>query len=700
MTATTTTQPARRLRALGAALLATVLMTSTLLSSSAAASTPTPEPTPAPAIPIGTTAFTLSPVGNGIVTPGEGLTVTVTLQNATTRPTPDHTVSLSVGTEEIADRRTLAAWLEGDTSVATTSEVATATLSSVDPDSEASKGILVPAEDPALADMTAGVYPLVASYEDESSTVTSTSVMIIPDDTADAASVGLIVPITAAPRSSGLLTADELEELTAPAGDLTNQLRAVDGTPAILAIDPAIVAAIRALGSAAPASAVDWLDQLLALPNSRFALQFGDADVAVQLSAGLSRPLSPRSLAPYMSSSNAPAASPSPSDGGEDAASPLPTTDALTDIGGAVENIYWPAPDAITDDALSTLGALTVDDQPSFTVLSSHEIAAGAAGATVGARARIDDARTLVYDSTVSTYLQSASLQGSGALRAADLTAATANLVLAAADTRGVPLLVTVGREASRSHVALRTAISAITDAPGFIEADLTELTDASARRAQVVDAEVSPERIDTVSHMLDDEAELGRFATILDDVSLITGPERAELLQLLSVGWTADTEAWHVAAAEHRLGSAETLDSVGLLPSSTINLFGSGAGLGFWVRNDLPYPVNLILYTAPDDLRLDVQRATPVTATASSNTRVEVPVQARVANGEVTLELQLRSPSSVAIGDSESVQVNVRAEWETVGIAALAIVVGGLLVAGVVRTVLRVRASKRQGDE
>jgi hypothetical protein len=116
-------------------------------------------------------------------------------------------------------------------------------------------------------------------------------------------------------------------------------------------------------------------------------------------------------------------------------------------------------------------------------------------------------------------------------------------------------------------------------------------------------------------------------------------------------------------------------------------------------VRNDLPYPVNLVLYVTPDDLRLDVQRANPLIAQPSSNTRVEVPVQARVGNGDVTLDLQLRSRASVAIGDPESVEVSVRAEWETFGLAALGIVVGALLLFGVVRTVRRIRARQRGKD-
>lgn len=722
MTVTTSGKPARRravaIRALGAVLAGALLggsivMTAAALPAGAAAETPTPTPSPTPEIPVGTTVFTLSPVGNGIVAADEGLSVTITLQNATTRPTPAHAVTLRIGTDPITDRRVLDAWLDGDLTAAVTNDVATTALAPVEPDSEASKGLLVPADDPALANLPAGVYALAAMYEDEDgATVTSTSVMVIHDDTATEASVGVIVPITAAPRTTGLLTADELTALTAPSGDLSNQLNAVEGTPAVLAVDPAIPAAIRVLGSSAPDSAVEWLDDLLELPNPRFALQFGDADPSAQIQAGLSQPLQPRSLEPYMSASDfieaaleeeAPATSPTPSavdEGETDAAPALPTNDDLLDIGPAAGNIYWPAPDSLTSDVLTTLGEITVDDEPSLTVVASDETAPGSSGSTMGARVRVDDAQTLVYDSSISDALRSASLQGSGALRTADLAAATASLVLATADARGTPLLVTVGREPARSNVSLRTAITAVFDAPGVAAADLDEITGATARRTQIVDAEISAERTDAVSRLLGEEAEIARFATVLDEPSLLIGPERAELLQLLSVEWTADAEVWPIAVAEHREQTAATLDSVALLPSSTINLFGSGAGLGFWVRNDLPYPVNVTLFTTPDDLRLDVQRATPVTATASSNTRVEVPVQARVANGEVTLELQLRSPSSVPIGEPESVQVNVRAEWETVGVAALSIVVGGLLVAGIVRTVLRIRAGKRDATE
>ena len=43
------------------------------------------------------------------------------------------------------------------------------------------------------------------------------------------------------------------------------------------------------------------LADLLALPNSRFALQFGDADLATQIAAGVGAPLTVPTLAPSTS---------------------------------------------------------------------------------------------------------------------------------------------------------------------------------------------------------------------------------------------------------------------------------------------------------------------------------------------------------------------------------------------------------------
>jgi hypothetical protein len=106
---------------------------------------------------------------------------------------------------------------------------------------------------------------------------------------------------------------------------------------------------------------------------------------------------------------------------------------------------------------------------------------------------------------------------------------------------------------------------------------------------------------------------------------------------------------------------------------------------------------VNVVLYATPDDLRLDVAKATEASAGPQSNTRVQVPVQARVGNGEVSVQLQLRSRTLEPIGAPQVVDVNVRADWEGIGIVVMSVLVGGFLVLGVIRTVLRLRARRAE---
>ena len=105
-------------------------------------------------------------------------------------------------------------------------------------------------------------------------------------------------------------------------------------------------------------------------------------------------------------------------------------------------------------------------------------------------------------------------------------------------------------------------------------------------------------------------------------------------------------------------------------------------------MRNDLPWPITVVLRAQPDDARLRVQASTPIDAQASANTRVEVPVEARIANGEVDVAMQLYSPTGEPIGARQSVQVEVRAEWESIGLIVIIGLVVVFLGIGVLRTV------------
>lgn len=707
----------------------------------ALAATPTPSPTPSIPARSGSVEVALSPVNQGVFTVGAPLTVSVSIDNGTAGALPTSPVTLAVSAAPLPDRATLADWLgsdAGDANADAASEasdipmqdIATTPAEPVAIDASTTLGIMVAADDPALATRLPGVYALRAIYAGPDGPVVATSALIVPDPAAAATQVAVVVPITAPPTAAGLLTVDELTALTAPQGSLTTQLEAVTGTSAIVAVDPAIVAAIRVLGSSAPDSATAWLDALLALPNSRFALQFGDADVAVQMDAGLPQPLQPLSLQSYMSPQNfapvTPTASPTASGAAPtNSPTPAPTPDAtpgtpsdptdtdpiyadlasLLNVDATRAGVFWPLGGSATAASIDALATLGDTENPAITVISSTSTEQGQSGATVGARGATEaGSSVLVYDAGISAALRRASQTDIGALRGASLTEATALLSFAARDAGGAPLLVTLDRPTTqsaadtgagsdaRSRVSIGTAISVISDAPAVDIVPLETLIAAQTRPLRVVDAAADPARVAAVAPLVADEVSLTDFSTILDTPEVLTGPERASMLQLLSAAWAQTPNGWMQAFDEHREQTIETLNAVSIQFPSTIQLLSPGADLRFFVTNELAFPVNLVLFAEPDNLRLSVQDQTPVTATADSNTAVTLPVEARVGNGDVTISLQLRSPTGVVIGGAQSADVTVRADWEAIGLTIMGVLVGGLLVVGVVRTLLRRR--------
>jgi hypothetical protein len=112
-------------------------------------------------------------------------------------------------------------------------------------------------------------------------------------------------------------------------------------------------------------------------------------------------------------------------------------------------------------------------------------------------------------------------------------------------------------------------------------------------------------------------------------------------------------------------------------------------------VRNDLPWPVRVELIAQPNNPQLVVGQRTEVVASAASNTRATIPVRSRVGNGAVTVTMQLYSPTGVAIGQVQSAEVQVRAEWETIGLVILIVIMVLFLSVGVVRTVRRRRRAR-----
>lgn len=591
---------------------------------------------------------------NGVLDRTAPLTITVATANPNDMTTAVGPVTIGLVPEPLTTAEEIAAWHVEP--VAQPGEVLLTTIDVPALAAHGSASTTGVVDATALQTLAAGVYGIRAA----AGALAAAGLLVVPGAAATG-TLGVIVPITGPPSESATWSAARLEQLTAPGGALHAQLNAVTGTSAILAIDPAIPASIRLLGDQAPATATAWLRELLALPNTRFALSYGDADLAAQFGAGLGRPLT----------------APSPSSEWD--------ADALVDIGLATPAVLWPATGTASADFLAEWGTDEIDDVVPTTLV------AGSGGVRTASEG------TLVYDAAISAALRTAADSADPVARAGALATAAALASFVPAES---PLLVTLDRPGvtgepgrTRSAAALNATLSSALRLGDRPVVGLDALRAAAPGEATPLLGEADAARVARVSTLTAREGELRNFATILEDPSVLIAPERAEILNLIGNAWTPYPAEAQLALDRHEADTRATLNAVQIARPSGITLLASNAALAFSVRNDLPWPVSVVMVARPGDPRLIVQTTTIVDVGASQTARVQVPVEARVGSGESTLTLQLRSPSMIAVSDPVPVAIAVRAEWESVGIIVMAVLVGGLLVLGVVRTVRKIRS-------
>ncbi len=646
---------------------------------------PTPSASPTPGAP-GVATLIAAPASGGLVANGSDAVISVDQRNGSPRALPAGTVSVSLSRSALTSPQAVVDWLrpaeDADETLPVFEEVASTDVTELAAGDERATNVSISATEKDLVGLAPGVYPVVAAGPGGS----ARTVITVPRTDAPPRSVTVIVPVTAGARTSGMLTAAELSELTAENGALSAVLDAVTGTPAVLAVDPAIVASIRVLGSSAPASATGWLTSLMSLPNERFALQFGDADLATQVHAGLTAPLEPTTLAPYADPADFSASA------GSTTPAAVPDLRQLLAVGTAantVRDVFWPAGGTAGPDVVTTLDAQADADADVLTLVPSDTVAGDG-----GVRAAAGDADLLVYDNLVSAELaRVAAASDDAPVRSAELAAATAQVALSGE----TPIVTTIDRPAASSRTSIRAAISAVTGSAGATPTSLQDLRAAAPAQVTVADIPAAADRVAALQRFLADEERLATFATALVEPTQLTARERTAILQLIGDGWLNDPTAWATAVAQHEQNTESTLDAVGIANPGTINFLATSAPIPVTVRNDLPWPVSLVLFAETGDPRLIVQKATVVEAGAQQNTRVDVPVEARVGSGDTTLSLQLRSTAAVPIGASEAIGLTVRAEWESVGITAIIVIVVVLFAGGVIRTVLKLRRRRNE---
>jgi len=655
-----------------------------------------------------------APGASGVLRPDADLVISGTLSNGTTTPIAAGTVSVYLDRSAISSRTELDNWLDqngDDDHARTMTEILQGASPAVPAGEVRTIYLTVPAAaiglDPSPSAWgTRALSIRINNGSSEVATATS-SIVWFPGGPFQPTKLALIAPIAAPPSTSGLIAADDLALLTGPNGVLTRELdQSIDRNVA-LAIDPMVIASIRILGKTAPASAWDWLQRLSAAGNDSFALSYADADLATLSQLGTGTMLAPTDfpidpkLFPAPQATPAPSFTPGPSGSPTPSPTPpsvepvLPTSTSILDWDYTIKGLAWPLDDTVAEKNLDTFAANGL----TTTILSSDNASYGNVGYTPGAAATVGKHRVLIADSTVSRLFRAAVTAPSSVAwqqAVADLSASIAIATNERPDEART-LVGTLGRTYPTSTGSrLSDTLGALAELPWVSSSSLTDALASKPVEASVTAKPEATSRIDQAKELLAAEGSVATFSSVLVDPPLLSGPHRLDLLATLSSGWVGNAAGWKSAYAHYLKASTTITQSVTIVESSSIIQPSDKISLPVTVRNDLDFPIAVIVTVhSPSGILHVVENRVPLTVEANSQAGARVAVQS-VANGDVVLEVSLSTVSGLPISQPSFVDVNVQAQWET----AITVSIGVLLLAvfgfGIWRNIAKRRRARR----
>ncbi|GHF21518.1 hypothetical protein GCM10011600_23050 [Pseudolysinimonas yzui] len=512
--------------------------------------------------------------------------------------------------------------------------------------------------------------------------------------------VSIVVPITARAGDDGLLSAEALSIATSPAGNLTRELDEVLATSATVALDPMIPASIRALGSTAPETALDWLDRLESAANEVFLLAYSDADLSALIRAdsidlaqplGFGFALDPDAFGPAQTASPTPTATPTPepttTPDPEDPP-PLPTTDELLAWPDAIGQIAWPSDGSVAASGLEVYADTGYD----AVLVTSANVSE-----TASALVELGPTRALVADSAASDLFREASTSIDDATREQAIARLGATLDGLAAAHPGRSLVLTLDRASSFSAYGLSETVASIVARDSTQVTGLSGVLAGATESASVVEGAPADHIAAAPSLVAAVRAE-DAFATILADPLALTAERRLQLLALLAVQ-DVDADDWATRSAAFLERSTEILGSVSIIDTGNLLVTSTQTSIPIKIANALDFAVTVRVAASPQRPLLRIDSPTDVTVEPGSSKVVRLDAEA-ITNGTVVVEVSLSSPSTgVAIGTPRRFDADLQAQWETVGIivGAVATVV---FAAGIARNVIvRRRRAAREHE-
>ena len=518
---------------------------------------------------------------------------------------------------------------------------------------------------------------------------------------ANAVSLSVLVPVTVRPTATGLIDAATLAGYTAPLGVLTRQLDAVIGTPAVIGLDPMIIASIRVLGSAAPASATAWLERLRTSGNEVFALAYADADLAGLARADALKLRDPldfgfaidsRNFGPAVTATPTPSPSATstepPAAGDSGSPPPLPTDAAeVLDWSYTLKDIAWPADDTVIAGDLSDLSAAGYQN----VVLTSTNVSATASGYV-----DFNGIHGIVADTGITSLVREAvySSDPAGPQDALDRLNTALQGMAAVSPTRTV--VAALDRRWPLGALNLHALFDDLAAQTSVNSVGLTTVLAGAHPAATIVDEPGDQTRVDEVENLVRSDAADRRFATVATDPSAVIAPRRLALLAVLAVSWLRGTDDWTTQVTTF-LKASETLRSSVQIVAGSDLVVGSGAtNIPVTVSNALNVPVTVYVNVDSPSSVLQVRaQNVALTVEPGSSNKAAIPVAA-LTNGQVTTTVTLSSVTGVSIGDPDYVSVDLHPGWESVGTAIVVTLLVLIFGGGIARNIIKRRAARR----
>lgn len=540
--------------------------------------------------------------------------------------------------------------------------------------------------------VVAAIVPAAAAPRpDEPSTGTRLASSAVVTPGTGPLSVSVLVPLVVPPTTTGLIPTEDLERYTSQFGTLTRQLDAVAGTEATVGVDPMVIASIRVLGSAAPASAQAWLARLESLPNSTFALAYADADLVSAARTGTLDDLRPTGFGFALDPADftpvetpAPTETPSPSPSADpDQAPPFPTTDELLAWATTLPEIAWPMNETVGSDDIAPLAAAGYAD-----VVVSSELV-GESSPLVA----LDGMQGIVSDAQLSSALRESVSALSDADRLAATSALDAALAAEVAASPGRGVVLTLGRHWPNAMTGITEALAHLQVSVSAQLVPLDDILATSPAAATLAEDAVDAERDQVFTSLAEDAAQELTFSSVVVDPAPLLDSRGLQRIALYGNGWRQAETGWKEAVDAFHARSAEILSSVQIERGSDVVLLARNTDFRVAVSNTLPYAINVLVGITPQSPILRVEGDEELIVEPEATGSVRIPVEA-VANGDVIVQTTLRSPTGVPI-DSAYVKVTAQAEWEGIGTTVVILLLVIVFGAGILRIVVQRRRAR-----